>query len=519
MLYNRKLPIGIQDFEDLRTNGYVYVDKTEYVHRLATRGKPYFLGRPRRFGKSLFLSTLKAYFLGKKELFEGLAIGDLEKEWTEYPVFHIDMNVESYTDLASLYRALDTNLGMLEKTWGKDETEMTPASRLLGLIHRAGEQTGRKAVVLVDEYDKPLVSTLDRAKENEDMRTLLKGFYGILKSADAYLRFVFLTGVTKFSKVSIFSDLNHLVDISLQENYAGICGISERELTDFQPEVQALADRRGKTYAATLLELKKRYDGYHFAKESEGMYNPFSLLNTLDQKDFGNYWFATGTPTFLVKMLRNTGFDIESLENGVKIPADAITDYRAEYESPVPLLYQSGYLTIKSYSSRYNSYTLGFPNEEVKYGFLNELLPAYMPKKDIRSEFYAEYFIEDLLAGDVESFMNRLRAFFAGIPYELNSREEKYYQTVFYLFFRLMGQFIEVEQHGAVGRADAVVTTDDTVFVFEFKLTGNATAEDALRQIDEKNYLIPFTAGNRKLVKVGVEFSSKERGISRWKTG
>jgi hypothetical protein len=273
------------------------------------------------------------------------------------------------------------------------------------------------------------------------------------------------------------------------------------------------------TYEATLAELKKRYDGYHFSENAEGIYNPFSLLNTFGAGTFRNYWFATGTPTFLVKMLQKKDFDIKILESEVKIPADSIADYRTEHEDPVPLLYQSGYLTIKDYDALFNEYTLGLPNEEVKYGFFNELLPAYMPKKNIQGEFYAASFVRDLLAGNVDGFMNRLQAFFAGIPYELNNKEEKHYQTVFYLLFKLMGQFVEVEQRSAIGRADAVVTTSDSVFVFEFKLTENATAEEALRQIDDKNYLIPFTAGNKKLVKVGVEFSREERGINRWVAG
>jgi hypothetical protein len=517
MLTVRKLPIGIQDFEDLRTNSYVYVDKTEYVYRLATLGKPYFLGRPRRFGKSLFLSTLKAYFLGKKELFEGLAIAELEKDWIEYPVIHLDINKTVYKDPQTFENSLNVLLSEYEKIWNIENQLEEPSLRLDQLISGACKQTGRKVVVLVDEYDKPLVNTLDDTVLNDTLRKTLKNFYGILKSADACLRFVMLTGVTKFSKVSVFSDLNHLVDISLDRQYAGICGISESELTAyFQPEIQDLAAELGKTYDETLAELKKRYDGYHFAKRSEGMYNPFSLLNTFAKKDFDDYWFASGTPTFLVKMLKDLNFNIESLENDVKVPVHSITDYRAEYKNPVPLLYQSGYLTIKSYNERFNSYTLGFPNEEVKYGFFNELLPVYIPEKDIHSEFYVEYFIEDLLANNVEGFMIRLKAFFAGIPYELNNKEEKHYQTVFYLFFKLMGQFIDVEPRSAIGRADAVVTTEDSVFVFEFKLTENATAEEAIKQIDDKNYLIPFTAGNKKLVKVGVEFSREERGISRW---
>ncbi|MDR0609208.1 MAG: AAA family ATPase, partial [Planctomycetaceae bacterium] len=308
------MPIGIQDFEDLRTTDCLYVDKTAYLYRLVTMGKPYFLGRPRRFGKSLFLSTLNAFFLGKKELFEGLAIAELEREWKEYPVLYLDFNVEGYTGIDSLYSALETNLSPLESEWGKIATEATPAARLTGLIRRACKQSGHKAVVLVDEYDKPLVGTLNDKKLNEAMRDILKGFYGVLKSADANLRFVFLTGVTKFSKVSIFSDLNHLVDISLDEDYAGICGISESELTAyFQPEIEFLATKQKLTYDATLAELKKHYNGYHFAKVSEGVYNPFSLLNTFVKKDFGDYWFETGTPTFLVKMLKDLDFDIKSL--------------------------------------------------------------------------------------------------------------------------------------------------------------------------------------------------------------
>ena len=518
MFNERKLPIGIQDFEDLRENGYLYVDKTAYIYRMVTMGKPYFLGRPRRFGKSLLLSTLKAYFLGKKELFEGLAIAGLETEWIAYPVFHLDMNVESYLNLGSLYSALNTNLKVLEAKWGKDNSDESPAARLMSLIRHAYEQTGRKVVVLVDEYDKPLLGAMDDLKDVDDeIRKVLKGFYGVLKSADAYLRFVFLTGVTKFSKVSVFSDLNHLKDISLDKKYAGICGISETELTHFfEPEINALAVELDKTYDETLGALKKRYDGYHFAEKSEGMYNPFSLLNTFAAGELRNYWFATGTPTFLVRMLKNVNFDIKSLENEVKISSIAISEYRVESGNPIPLLYQTGYLTIKDYDERFDQYILGFPNEEVKYGFLYELLPAYMPKTDILSEFYVGNFIKDLQACNPESFMVRLKAFFAGIPYELNNKEEKHYQTVFYLLFKLMGQFIETEQRSAIGRADAVVITADTVYAFEFKLTGNGTVEDALKQIDDKGYLIPFSAGNKKLVKIGAEFSTTERGLSRW---
>ena len=517
MFNGRKLPVGVQDFEKLRKNDCLYVDKTEYIYQLTRECWQYFLARPRRFGKSLLVSTLKAYFLGKKELFEGLAIADLEKDWIEYPVFHLDMNVESYLNLDSLYSALNTNLRVLEEKWGKNDDEETPAARFVGLIRRAYEQTGSKVVVLVDEYDKPLLGVMDDLNVDNEIRKVLKGFYGILKSADAYLRFVFLTGVTKFSKISVFSDLNHLTDISLDEKYAGICGISETEFTNFlQPEINALSVKLSKSYDETVGELKKRYDGYHFAENTEGMYNPFSLLKTFAAGKLRDYWFETGTPTFLVQMLKNMDFDVKRLEKDVKISSRSITEYRVDSGDPIPLLYQTGYLTIKSYKEQSDLYTLGFPNEEVKYGFLYELLPVYMPKTNVLSEFYVGNFVEDLQSGDVEGFMTRLKAFFAGISYELNNKTEKDYQTIFYLLFKLMGQFIEAEPRSAAGRADAVVITADTVYAFEFKLTGNGTAEDALKQIDDKGYLIPFTAGNKRLVKIGSEFSTKTRGLSRW---
>ena len=375
----RELPIGIQDFEKLRQNNCVYVDKTQYVYQLGRTSKPYFLGRPRRFGKSLFLSTLKAYFEGKKDLFEGLKITELEKDWREYPIIYIDFNRDSYQNIDFFNQALETNLSIYEQKWGKVENETTPASRLTGLIRRAFENTGQRVVVLIDEYDKPLISTMDNLALNDEIRTMLKGYYGVLKAEDARLRFVFLTGVTKFSKGSVFSDLNQLIDISLDENFAEICGISEEELLqNFQPEIQALAERRKMTYEQAFGELKKRYDGYHFAKESADIYNPFSVLNTFAKLDFAYYWFATGTPTFLAKALQNQNYDIRKLEDDVLISVNSVMDYRVENRNLIPLLYQSGYLTIKSYKQNRDAFVLGFPNEEVKYGFLNELLPAFV---------------------------------------------------------------------------------------------------------------------------------------------
>ena len=457
---SRRMPVGIQDFEKLRTERCVYVDKTQYVFNLTRISRPYFLARPRRFGKSLFLSTIKAYFLGKRELFEGLAISKSEENWIKYPVFHLDLTAETYTSLDLLYIGLDTNLRELESEWGSNVLETTPASRLTGIIRRAYEKTGCKVVILVDEYDKPLINTMDDEKLNKEIREVLKGFYGVLKRSDAYLRFVFLTGVTKFSKVSVFSDLNQLIDISLDVSFAEVCGISESELTkQFQPEIHMLAKATNKTFDQIYAEIKKRYDGYRFAKKGENMYNPFSVLNVFNSKDFGNYWFKTGTPTFLVKGLKNNNFDIRKLENNITIPVGSIDDYRAGETNLVPLLYQSGYLTIKSYDPLFDEFTLGFPNEEVKYGFLNELLPVFTPQI-IHDTFSVVRFIKSLNQSDIDCFMNQLTAFYASIPYDAIKsahRDEQYYQHVFCLLFTLMGQFVETEVKSSLGRADAVV--------------------------------------------------------------
>ncbi|MCL2132615.1 MAG: ATP-binding protein [Lentimicrobiaceae bacterium] len=526
----RKLPIGIQDFEYLRTDNCLYVDKTQYIYKLLQHGKPYFLGRPRRFGKSLFLSTLKAYFEGKKELFEGLKIAELEKEWKQYPVFYLDFNRESYIDLDSFNAVLDKNLRQLEKVWGKDEADTTPAIRFSGLIQRTYEKTGKQVVVLIDEYDKPLISTMDNPGLNKDIRTILKGFYGVLKAEDACLKFVFLTGVTKFSKVSVFSDLNHLTDISLDKKFAEVCGISETELLqNFQPEIQALADENNLTYEQAFAELKKRYDGYHFAKISADIYNPFSVLNTFRNLDFAYYWFATGTPTFLAKALRNQNYDIRKFEDDVLIDTTSIMDYQVENQDLIPLLYQSGYLTIKSYKEDEDAFVLGFPNEEVKYGFLKELLPAFVLTAITTRNFSIIEFLRQIKQGDIDSFMTSLKAFFAAIPYDAikqEHRDEQYYQHVFYLLFTLMGQFTETEVKSNKGRADAVVKTADHIYIFEFKMDaslpfeegrgGAATAEAALAQINSKDYAIPYTIDHRRLVKIGVEFSQTEKGVKRW---
>ena len=371
----RKLPIGIQSFEDLRKKGYLYIDKSALVYQLATEGKTYFLSRPRRFGKSLLMSTMEAYFLGKKELFKGLALESLEKEWEKFPVMHLDLNAENYNSVESLERILNEHLCFWENKYGTSDSETSLSLRFKGVIRRASEQTGLQTVVLIDEYDKPLLQTIGNKELQEQYKNILKAFYGVLKSADAYLRFVFLTGVTKFGQVSVFSDLNQLKDISMDARYATICGITDEELRrDLQPELESLAANEGLGYEEVCQKMKRMYDGYHFRHNMEGLYNPFSVLNALDSAEFGSYWFSTGTPTFLVQLLKKTDYDLRHLE-GIELPVNQFADYRADADYPIPVIYQSGYLTIKGYDPRFKVYTLGFPNEEVEYGFLNFLLP------------------------------------------------------------------------------------------------------------------------------------------------
>ena len=510
----RKFPIGIQSFESLRSEDYLYIDKTALMYRMANTGKAYFLGRPRRFGKSLLLSTLKAYFEGKRHLFEGLAVERLEKEWKAFPVMHLDLNAELYDSPGRLEGILNVHLSEWEALYGRDEAESSLALRFRGVIRRAAEKTGLPVVVLVDEYDKPLLQAIGREPLLTDYKNILKAFYGVLKSADQYLRFVFLTGVTKFGQVSVFSDLNQLRDISMSEVYAPICGMTCRELEEnFQPELHDLGKANGMDYAATMDKMEHMYDGYHFHPNAEGMYNPFSVLNVLQESEFRPFWFQTGTPTFLVELLKRTDYDLRDID-GVELNATAFADYRADADTPIPVIYQSGYLTIKRYEPEFQLYILGFPNDEVRYGFLNFVVPFYTKVPYTESAFYIGKFIQELRQGKTEAFLNRLRAFFADFPYELNDRTERHYQVIFYLVFKLLGQFTQAEVRSAHGRADAVVKTPDYIYVFEFKLQG--TAEEALEQIDRQGYLIPYTADGRQLVKAGVSFSAEERNIGRW---
>ena len=400
-----------------------------------------------------------------------------------------------------------------EEEYGK-ATDATLSGRFRGVVERARKATGQRVAILVDEYDKPLLSTLDKPAVHEEMKSILNAFYGVLKSVDEHLKFVLLTGVTKFGQVSVFSDLNQLTDLSLHPAYSSVCGITEAELVrDFQPELADLAHQQKLSEEGCLDRVRQWYNGYKFHQNGPSVFNPFSTLNLLSRKEFVDYWFQTGTPTFLVELLKTASTDLREID-GIQVEAGEFADYRQEPDRPIPVIYQSGYLTIQDYDPELRCYTLGYPNSEVKIGFLRFLASDYTGVEKGRATFHIGHFSRELRAGDVEAFLVRLKSFFAGIPYDLNDQTERHYQVVFYLVFTLLGQFIESEVKSTVGRADAVVKTPDSIFVFEFKLNGSA--EEAIAQIDEKGYLVPYEADGRRLVKVGVEFDKSSRNLGRW---
>ena len=530
----RKLPIGIQSFKDLREKRFLYVDKTEYLFQLVNNGKVYFLSRPRRFGKSLFLSTLAAYFLGQKELFKGLYLEKAEAEqavqenraaWQAYPVLYLDFNTGQYELSGALDETLSYFLDTEEPKYNLQKNSFSHAKRFTSLIQAAYQQTGKQVVILVDEYDKPLLQTMGVNEAlNEHYRNMLKAFYSVIKTCDQYIRFAFLTGVTKFSKISIFSDLNNLRDISMEEDYAGICGITQEELeANFQSEIQALATRQDLTYQQALAELKQWYDGYLFHQAGKGMYNPYSVLSALVKREIKSYWFSTGTPTFLVNYLKEAHYYIPDLDGKVELNEEELETYRAVAEDALPILFQAGYLTIKEYISDVRLYRLGFPNDEVRYGFLRNVLPAYSAVPFTQGGAWVARFVQDIREGKVDSFMERMQSLIAGIPYDNFTEEnlklrEQNYQAAVYLIFKLMGQFGQTEVHCSTGRADCVVITVDTVYIFEFKLSGNSSAEDALNQIKENRYAEQYKADSKKIVLIGSSFDEQTRTIKDWKT-
>ena len=510
-----KYPVGIQTFSKIRENGYLYIDKTQYIVDFREKQMSYvFLSRPRRFGKSLFASTLQAYFEGRKELFDGLAIADYEKEWVKHPVLHFDLSGAKHFDADALNNYLNLQLLPYEKLYGKGEGEIRPNERLDGIVKRACEQTGKKVVVIIDEYDAPLLDVVHEKDNLRQLRLIMQNFYSPLKKLDPYLEFTFITGITKFSQLSIFSELNNLDNISMFDQYSAICGISKTELTtQMKPDVEALGEALGMTYEECLAELTRFYDGYHFSKKSEDVFNPFNLVKALNARKIAPYWFGSGTPSYLIKALQKYHVNVMDIE---KKSCD-VDDFDVSPEmmtSALPLLYQSGYLTIKKYNPILHRYTLEYPNKEVKIGMLKSLAPNYLSPITLDNNSLVGDFLEKLYEADVDGAMVRLKAYLASISNRLSNKSERDFQTVFYLIFNLMGAHMRVEEDSAIGRADAVVYMPDAVFVFELKYDGSA--EDAIRQIDEKGYLIPYSADGKRLYKIGVNYDSNQRTIGDW---
>ena len=509
MLY----PVGIQSFSEIRTQGYAYVDKTAAVYSLAATGKYYLLSRPRRFGKSLLVSTMEAYFRGMKELFKGLAIEALEQDWASYPVLHLDLTGNAYTSVSALKERLELHLGRWEELYGKAGEFSDLASRFDAVIESAVKKTGNKVVVLVDEYDKPIVDNLDSPELMERFMRELQGFYSVIKSKDDFIRFAFLTGVTKLGKMSIFSGLNNLNDISMDLRYADICGISESELrANFDASVEGLASacRLGKEECYA--KLARMYDGYHFHHKAIGVYNPFSILNTFYANEFRMYWFHTGTPSFLIRYLQAGRYNLDNIsKDGVSV--ETLTGANYVNPAPITLMYQTGYLTIKGYDERFRSYTLDYPNEEVKTGFLNSLSQLYAPALT-EGDFSVAKFVKDVESGDVEGFMNRFTSFLADNNYELQRDLELYFQNTMSVMLKMMGLYIKTEYHTSNGRIDILFDTDRFVYVIELKR--DISPEAALTQIDEKGYDRPFLSSGKKIIKLGINFSSATRTVDGW---
>ena len=526
-----KYPIGIQSFEQIISDGYVYVDKTDLIYQL-TRGKIYFLSRPRRFGKSLLISTLENYFLGKKDLFKGLKIETLEKDWKTYPVFHLDFNGQDFNDESALVKTLERFLDKYESVYGCKDPTQTIGSRFADLLQAAHEQTGLCCVVLIDEYDKPLLDVMDLPETirinnmditlEENHRNILKAFYSTFKLADNDLQFVLLAGVTKFSQISAFSGFNQSNDISMDNAYDTLCGITEEELLGyFDEQIHELAETNGYAYDEVLGLLRRRFDGYHFGPRLKGVYNPFSILNTFSKMMVRDYWFRTGTPTYLVRLLQGNHENLNDL-TGKYYDEREFVDYRADREMPLPMIYQSGYLTIKGYDREMETYLLDFPNDEVKNGFVTMTANSYLSTKEDAGSWVRSAVIA-LKRGEIEKFKTLLTSFLANIPYTARCKEnetekECYFTYTLYLIFRIASCYITyIEKEQSYGRLDCCVETPKYVYIFEFKLDGSAEA--ALKQIDDMGYANEFLASGKPIYKIGVNISSETGTVADWKVG
>ena len=511
----RLYPIGIQTFSEIREKNYLYIDKTEYVYRMTHFAKYVFLSRPRRFGKSLLTSTLHSYFSGRKDLFQGLAMERLEKDWTEYPVLHFDMSMAKHVDKGRLERLLDFMLSDYERTFGLDPTAGDANLRLTRLIKCAYEKTGKKVVVLIDEYDAPLLDVVHEKENLGVLRNIMRNFYSPLKACDPYLKYVFLTGITKFSQLSIFSELNNIKNISMDEPYAAICGITEDEmLTQMKEDMGMLAAKLNISSEEVLLKLKENYDGYHFTYPSPDIYNPFSLLNAFADGKFGSYWFGSGTPTYLIKMLEK--FGVEPSEIGPKQAKASIFDAPTETMTNItPLLYQSGYITIKDYNKILDLYTLDIPNKEVRLGLMESLLPNYVGNETPEATTMVAYLFYDIQNGDMDSALRRLQTFLSTVPYCDNTKYEGHYQQLLYVIFSLLNYYVDIEVRTPRGRVDVVLRTKTTLYVMELKL--DKTTDEAMEQINLKNYPERFALCGLPVVKVAINFDSERCTIGEWK--
>lgn len=508
-----KYPIGIQTFSKIREGGYAYIDKTQFIGRLVSNDGYYFLSRPRRFGKSLFLSTLHAYFEGCRELFKGLALDTMDVDWTPSPVLHFDFNAEDYSQPTGLHIILNRLLDEYEKQYGMTDIAESIAGRFAQLIRRIAEETGRKVVILIDEYDKPLLALEDKPEEYEKNLRLLKSFFGNLKSMDRYIRFAFLTGVARFSKVSIFSDLNNLKDISLNDTYADICGLTEAELTEaFKPAIESLANKRKSDYHTILKALRDYYDGYMFSAEGSRLYNPYSVMRALDDQTFDPFWFGTGSPRFLVERIRKNKIDPSDI-NGRMCSKRELMEVGMDSRDPIPLMFQTGYLTIDYYDSERERYALRFPNREVEIAFAEDLLPMYNREvRDSSSPFSIFKFQDDLNEGHPEEFMNRLAILFKDMPSE--DRGEGVYRAVTYLICKLCSMTTQAEHHSLRGRSDLEVITRGYIYVFEFKY--DRSVKEAMDQIYLRDYMGRYALDSRPVYLIGVNYDSskKNRGLS-----
>lgn len=520
-----KLPIGIQEFEGLRNDGYLYLDKTPLIWRMVNEGKYYFLSRPRRFGKSLLLSTIQAFFEGKKQYFDGTVGNPLfiatdesvDWEWDAYPIMHLDLNTQKYDCPEALENMLDDFLCSQELLYGKRESERGFGLRFQGVLERAYEQTGKRVVILIDEYDKPLLQAIGNKELQDEYRATLKGFYGALKSKDGCIKFAFLTGVTKFGKVSVFSDMNNLDDISMDWRYYDICGLKESDLhTTLRPAVERLAESNRMSYDDCVSKMRSLYDGYHFCEDVEGMYNPFSVLNTLNKSKFGSYWFETGTPTYLANLLVLHDYNLEDMVQ-TKVDGDILNSVDSESTNPIPVIYQSGYLTIKDYDEEFKQYKLGFPNKEVEEGFVKFLIPYYLTHKKPSTSFDISLYVQDLRQGKTEPFILRLKSLFADTPYELIKDLENHYQNQVWLLHKLLGMYVLAEYHTSFGRIDLVLQTPTYCYVVEFKFDGSA--QDAMTQISNKDYTLPFALSGQQIIRIGINISRKTRNIEEYLIG